>query len=188
MKIILGSKSPRRKEIMEMAGYQFDVVVSNADENVSANSIEDMSLAIAQKKCDAISKLYPNDLIITADTIVVIDGKVLEKPKDKEDARRMIHLIQGRMHFVYTSVCVKYKDKEKNFIEKTKVYVGEMTDQEIKEYINIQEPYDKAGAYAIQGVFGKYISKIDGDYYNVMGLPIYKLNKVIKDMVNKKGK
>lgn len=181
MKIILASKSPRRKEILASAGYNFDVKVSNADENVSASSITEMSLMISKRKCDAVFEENKDCVVISADTIVVINDKVLEKPKSIENCREMIKTLQDNVHEVYTSVIVKSVDKEVSFLEKTKVFVGKMTDEEIEEYINTSEPYDKAGGYAIQGIFGKYIKKIEGDYYNVMGLPIYKLNKVLKE-------
>jgi len=182
MKIILGSKSPRRKEILEMAGYNFDIVLKDVDEHVCASSIKEMSMKIAKKKCDAIFQDHQDDIVICADTIVVMDDIVLEKPKDKCDARRMIKAIQNNVHEVYTSLIVKTKNKEYDHLEQTKVYVGPMTDDEIEEYINMKEPYDKAGAYAIQGYFAKYIEKIDGDYYNVMGLPLYKLDKILKEI------
>ena len=181
MKIILASKSPRRKEILEMAGYSFEVKVSNADENVIADDIKEMSLMISKRKCDAVYNENQDAIIISADTIVVINNKVLEKPKSIDNCREMINMIQDNVHEVYTSVVVKSKDKEVSFLETTKVYVGKMTKEEIEEYINTTEPYDKAGGYAIQGIFGKYIEKIEGDYYNVMGLPIYRLNKVLKE-------
>lgn len=181
MKLILASKSPRRKEILEMAGYDFSVKVSNADENVKAKSVKQMSLMIAKRKCDAVFEENKDCVIISADTIVYINKKVLEKPKDKDDCREMIKLIQDNVHEVYTSVVVKSSEKEMSFLEKTKVFVSKMSDEEIEEYINTSEPYDKAGAYAIQGIFAKYVSKIEGDYYNVMGLPICRLNKVLKE-------
>lgn len=181
--LILGSKSPRRQEILKMCGYDFKVVVSNVDENVKAKSITEFSLKIAKKKCDAIFKEYPNDTIITADTIVVVDNQVLEKPENKDDARDMITTLQGRVHQVYTSVVVKKEDFEEEFLEVTNVYVSKMSTLEIEDYINSDEPYDKAGAYAIQGYFAKYIEKIEGDYYNVMGLPINKLSKIL-DKIN----
>ena len=182
--LILGSKSPRRYEIMKMAGYDFKVVVSDVCENVDSVSITDMSLKIAKKKCDAIFKNYQDDIIVSADTIVVIDGVVLGKPKDKCDARYMINTIKNRMHLVYTSVIVKTKYEEYAFTEETKVYVSSISDEEIEAYINTKEPYDKAGAYAIQGYFAKYIEKIEGDYYNVMGLPIHKLSKILDNIKN----
>lgn len=181
MKIILASKSPRRKEILEMAGYNFDIKVSNADENVKAKSVKKMSLMIAKRKCDAVFEENKDSIVISADTIVYINKNVLEKPKDKDDCREMIRMLQGKVHEVYTSVVVKSFEKEISFLEKTKVYVSNMSDEEIEEYVNTSEPYDKAGAYAIQGIFAKYIEKIEGDYYNVMGLPIYRLNKVLKE-------
>ena len=181
MKIILGSKSPRRKEILAMAGYVFDIKISDVDENVEAKDIKEMSYKIAKKKCDSIANDYPHDLVICADTIVVIEGKVLGKPRDKEEARKMIQTLQGKTHEVYTSVVLKKEDQEENFTEITKVRIGKLTDEEIEAYINTTEPYDKAGGYAIQGIFGKYVESIEGDYYNVMGLPIYRLNKIIQE-------
>lgn len=185
MKIILGSKSPRRKEILEMAGFDFEVLVSDVDENVSETKAEDKVIAIASRKANAIFDIVKNDMknkiIVCADTIVVTkNGEVLEKPKDKEDARRMISEIQGTLHYVYTAYVIKTKEKEVKGLEKTEVYVVKMSDEEIDEYVNMKEPYDKAGAYAIQGFFGKYISHINGDYYNVMGLPLCKICQEIK--------
>ena len=185
MKIILGSKSPRRKEILEMAGFDFKVLVSDVDENVSETKPEDKVIAIALRKANAIFDIVKDNMddkiIVCADTIVVTnDGEVLEKPKDKEDARRMISDIQGTFHYVYTAYVIKSKEKEVKGLEKTEVYVVKMSEDEIEEYINMKEPYDKAGAYAIQGFFGKYISHINGDYYNVMGLPLCKICQEIK--------
>lgn len=180
MRLVLGSKSPRRKEILENAGYKFEIVTSDVSEEVDASTIEEMSMKIVQKKADAIFKLRSNDLIVCADTIVVINGEVLGKPHTKEECIEMITKLQGNMHYVYTSVIVKSKNFEESFLEKTKVYISKMTKKEILDYANTTEPYDKAGGYAVQGIFAKYIRKINGDFYNVMGLPINKLNKILK--------
>lgn len=187
MKIILGSKSPRRKEILSMAGFDFEVMVSEADENVGEIDPAKKVLAIAARKAQAIYDNVKNDIgekvILCADTIVVTkNGEVLEKPKDKDDARRMINDISGTYHYVYTAYVIKSKDKEIKGLEKTEVNVIKLTNEEVEEYISMTEPYDKAGAYAIQGFFGKYISGINGDYYNVMGLPLCTICKELKKM------
>jgi len=183
MKIILGSKSPRRRELLSMLGYEFLVEVSDIDEHVSETDPQKNALAIARKKAQAIKQKYPNDLIICADTIVVCDGTIIGKPKDIDDARRIITKIQDNKHIVYTAVVCSYSDKKVEFVEGTKVYITKMTSEEIEEYINTSEPYDKSGGYAIQGIFGKYIEKIDGDFYNVVGLPICKLNRIIEKII-----
>lgn len=187
MRIILGSKSPRRKELLSMLGYQFIVKPSEVSEDVEENDAIKKVLAIAKKKADAIIKEYHDDLIICADTIVVCNNEIIGKPKDHEDAKRMITLLQGNSHFVYTAVVCNYKDNKRvEFVEETKVYITKMTDEEINEYITTNEPYDKAGGYGIQGVFGKFIERIEGDFYNVVGLPLCKLHKVLKELVNNK--
>jgi len=183
MRIILGSKSPRRKEILTNAGYKFEVVVSDVDENVSEEDIKKRVKLIAKKKGEAIFQFYQDDLVISADTIVIINDIALGKPRNKKEAYDMIKLLQGKMHQVYTAVWVKTKNKEVDFLTSTKVFITKMTDEEIDAYINTTEPYDKAGGYAIQGIFAKYIDSIDGDYYNVMGLPICKLNQVLKEFI-----
>jgi len=188
MKLILGSKSPRRKEILEMAGIDFEVLVSEADENVAEKTPDQKVLAIATKKAEAIQKaleqnqkLEDDTVILCADTIVVTkDFQVLEKPKDIDDARKMIQSIEGTSHFVFTAYVLKQNQKVIKGLEKTEVFVTKMTPEEVEEYIHMKEPYDKAGAYAIQGFFGKYISHINGDYYNVMGLPLCTINQLLK--------
>lgn len=182
MKLILGSKSPRRREILSMVGIDFEVVTKNVDEKVVAKDPKEKVKKIAMKKCNAIFDDYPDNVVLCADTIVLTEkGEVLEKPKDIDDARRMIEDISGTYHYVYTAFIIKSKDKEITHLEETKVFVTKMSKYEIEEYIHTTEPYDKAGAYAIQGLFGKYIEKIEGDYYNVMGLPINKVYECLKE-------
>ena len=179
--VILGSKSPRRKEILEFLGIDFKIYVPDVEEDVSKDiSPEEYVLRTATKKGIYTSDKFKTDTVICADTIVVLDNKILEKPSSKEDARMMINAISGRSHQVLTGVYL-YKDGNfETFVSKTLVYINKMTPQEIEEYINTKEPYDKAGAYAIQGIFAKYIEKIEGDYYNVMGLPLSEIYKRIK--------
>lgn len=179
MKIILGSQSPRRKELLELLGYEFTVISPNVDETVEYTTFPEMVQKIAFKKAHHISQTYKDELIICADTIVVCEDECFGKPKSKEDAYYMIKALSGKPHSVYTAVACIYQGKEYGFVEETKCYVTDMTEEEILDYISTSEPYDKAGAYGIQGIFAKYIEKIDGDYYNVMGLPICHLNKLI---------
>lgn len=182
MFLVLGSKSPRRKEILKQAGYKFQVNVSNVSEDVAEILPEEKVLAIAKKKGLDIFSRYnnPDVVVLSADTIVVVDNEILGKPKDIVDARRMIHLLAGKKHSVYTAVYIQSVFKNDSFVEKTEVEVSSMTDEEIESYIQTKEPYDKAGGYAIQGIFSKYIMGINGDYYNVMGLPIYHVHETLK--------
>lgn len=190
MYLILASKSPRRREILLNAGYNIKISASNVDEVVSEVNPEDKVLAIAKKKGLDVYQRFENDnqaIILSADTIVVIDNEILGKPNDKDDARNMISKLQGRTHNVYTAVYIKSKDYEDSFVEKTEVTVSNMTEEEIENYISSNEPYDKAGGYAIQGLFSQYINGINGDFYNVMGLPINKVKLVLSkyDLSNK---
>ena len=178
----LVSKSPRRKEILEMVGIEFEVTLAEVEENAEANTPSEYVQKVAMKKgIDAVEK-YPNDVILTADTIVVSNNTILEKPKNKEDAYQMIKQLQGNSHIVYTGVYIGCKNQNiyYNFFEATKVHVVPMSESEINQYISTKEPYHKAGAYAIQGIFGKYIERIEGDYFNVMGLPICSINEKLK--------
>lgn len=184
MKIILGSQSPRRKELLELLGYEFTVISPNVDEVVEYSNYVEMVEKIAIKKANFINLNHKEELIICADTIVVCNDQCFGKPKTKEEAYKMIQRISGKAHSVYTAVACIYKDSLYSFVEETKCYVTQMSDEEINEYISTKEPYDKAGGYGIQGIFAKYIEKIDGDYYNVMGLPICRLNKLIKEIKN----
>jgi len=183
MKIVLGSKSPRRFELMTLLGFDFVVDAVDIDENIEgALHAKDYVKKITLKKAIAIHKRHPNSMIICADTIVVSGENILEKPANKDDARNMIKVLSGNYHYVYTAVAVFYHKQRKTFIEKTKVYVDTMTLNEIESYIKTEEPYDKAGGYAIQGSFGKYIKKIEGDYYNVVGLPLNRLYRLITEI------
>lgn len=183
MYLVLASKSPRRRELLMNAGYSIRISPSNADEEVSEIYPEDKVLAIAKKKGLDVYEKFKNDreaVILSADTIVVINGEVLGKPKDKYEAREMITKLQGNSHYVFTAVYIKSQEYEDCFVEKTEVNVSSMTDSEIEQYIETKEPYDKAGGYGIQGIFSQYISSINGDYYNVMGLPINKVKQALK--------
>lgn len=186
--IILASGSPRRKELLEQAGYSFLVEVSDADENVEDMAPGAMVEELSLRKAQAVAALHEQDeqsyKIIGADTIVVLDGKVLGKPSDEEDAMNMLSALSGREHEVYTGVSLLTLQggkitKTQQFFECTKVVMREMSHQEIEAYIATGEPMDKAGAYGIQGRAAIFISGIHGDYYNVVGLPICHLTSIL---------
>lgn len=186
VKIVLGSKSTRRRELLELIGYDFYVDYVEIDESLNNYSdAYDYVQKVVRKKAEAISAKHKNEIVICADTIVVVDDIILGKPKDINAARDMINVINDKDHIVITGVFIKYKDIEVEFIEETSVFIDNISAEEIEEYINTDEPYDKAGGYAIQGLFAKHIKKINGDFYNVMGLPINRLNNEIKKIINK---
>ena len=179
IKIILASASPRRKELLTQIGVKFDVMVSDKETDIdSTDPIKACEKQAMQKALDIEEKAalkYKEDyIIIAADTIVSLEGSILGKPKDREDARLMLERISGKKHKVYTAVCVfnSRLKTHKSFVEETAVEVAELSKEDIDFYLSDDEAYDKAGAYAIQGLFSRYIVGIEGDYYNVMGLPV----------------
>lgn len=184
-KIILASGSPRRKEILSQLGVRFEVITSDCDENTDEKNPAELVKKLSRLKAEAVAKSVEGvSLIIGADTVVAREDEIFGKPKDKEDARRMINAISGSEHSVYTGVCILINDgdtKVINFAEESKVHVADMSEDEIERYISTAEPYDKAGSYAVQGLFAPYISGIDGDYYNIVGLPVARVYKELKD-------
>lgn len=187
-RVILGSASPRRRELLAQIGINFDVLVSGGEERYTSTEPEEIVKELAMAKAENVSAVLEEKescLVIGADTIVVLDGKILGKPKDEEDAFRMLKSLQGRAHQVYTGTALLDYDTEgtKNVIrhaERTEVFVHAMTDAEIRQYISTGEPMDKAGGYGIQGRFAAYIDRIEGDYYNVVGLPVAYLYQQLK--------
>lgn len=185
MKIILASASPRRRDILKNANIPFEVLVSDADENINEKNPEKFTLEIARRKAEAIKN--ESDIIIAADTAVACGGEIMGKPKDKDDAKRMLSLLSGRRHSVYTGVCVKKGSKCVLFCEKSDVYFKKITEKEIENYIESGEPFGKAGAYAIQGLGAVLISEISGDYLNIVGLPLSRLYSVLKEEFSFEG-
>ena len=183
--LVLASASPRRREILQNVGIPFavqaaDIVeVAKPDETPKA-----FAERLAQEKAKAVSQQRPDDWILSADTIVVVDNTILGKPRDPVDAVRMLRLLSGRQHQVITGVCLagrKISDVSSKFSvpgfvdvrsEITQVFVSDIRENEIREYVETAEPMDKAGAYAIQGRASRWISRIEGDYFNVVGLPV----------------
>lgn len=187
MKIILASKSPRRVALMELAKFDFEIVPSNYDEKIDNEyDIENTSKKLSYSKAKEIFDNTQGDrTIIGADTIVVKENKIFGKPKDRTDAIKMLRQLQGGMHTVYTSIAVliEYQEKYKEYNEiiKTDVYVKNMSDEEIIEYVDSEEPYDKAGAYGIQTSFSVFVEKIEGDYSSILGLPISRIYDILKE-------
>lgn len=182
-KIILASKSPRRRELLSVIFKNFDIEVSDADETMPDNlSPADCASEIAYRKlCDIKSK-FDDALIIAADTIVVLDNKILGKPKNEADAFNMLSSLSGRTHTVYTGVALSYKDKLIRFSEDTSVSFRPLSADTIRAYIETKEPMDKAGAYGIQNKGALFVEKIEGDYFNVVGLPICRLATEIEKL------
>lgn len=185
-RIVLASNSPRRKELLGGLGISFEVRTKKGiDETFPPGlSGENIALHISGKKADAYrNDMADDELIITADTIVYVDGEVLGKPKDKEDARRMFHLMSGREHQVITGVCIVTKQKTVQFASITDVTFAQLSDAEIDHYIDCYKPYDKAGAYGIQEWIGYVgITGIRGSYFNVVGLPVQKVYTALKSL------
>ena len=185
--IILASGSPRRKEILKQAGLKFKVIPSKKEEITSFTEPEKIVEELAFIKADDIKTQAPeNSIIIGADTIVCNQGAILGKPKNKPEAIQMLLNLQGHEHSVYTGVCIILKQgnqiKVRKFAELTRVKVASLSKEKIEEYCSTGEPMDKAGAYAIQGLFAKYIEGIVGDYYNVVGFPIARFWKEMEEL------
>lgn len=183
MDIILASKSPRRSELLTMLGLEFKVIPAKSEEKCSDDMAPgDMVMTIAAGKAREIAGQYPDSLVIGADTLVYLDGKAMGKPSDKADATRMLRKLSERVHQVYTGVAVICNGEEKTAFEKTDVEFRHLTEREIEWYIETGEPMDKAGAYGIQGRGAVFIPGIKGDYFNVMGLPLCRLWKMLPEL------
>ena len=188
-KIILASASPRRRELMAQAGYEFEIQVSHKEEAYTSETPDEIvkELALLKARDIAEQNKLSDLIIIGADTVVSYQGAILGKPKTKEDAFCMIRAFQGDKHQVYTGVAIlSYDDEGKetliNDAIKTDVYVNPMTDEEIWEYISADNVMDKAGSYGIQSGFAVHIEKIEGDYFNVVGLPISYIYQELKNL------
>jgi septum formation protein len=169
-KIILASGSPRRKELLHYITDEFTVVPSSLEETAYGTP-EQQTVKLAKDKAQDVASHYPDAVVIGADTLVAIDGNVLGKPKDKKEAAAMLRMLSGNTHTVYTGVAIVNGKEVITECVATEVEFGDMTDEEIADYIETGEPMDKAGAYGIQGYCGKFIKRIGGCYFNVMGLP-----------------
>lgn len=191
--IILASASPRRKELLEQIGIEFEICPAKGEEVITKTNPAEVVEELSRQKAEEVAVMLtaygkehqelmtPQDiLIIGADTVVAVDNQILGKPKDEEDARRMLRLLSGRAHEVYTGVTLFFIDQSGKmgahvFHEATKVFMKELSEQEIERYVATEECMDKAGSYAIQGKCAIYIDKIEGDYNNVVGLPVSRI-------------
>ena len=178
---ILASQSPRRRELLSMLGLEFEIITADIDETMDESlSVEDAVAEISRKKAEAVGKNNPGRLIVSADTIVTVEGKVLGKPHSEEEAKAMLQSLSGRSHTVMTAICL-YRDGEaKTQVEKTDVVFKRLSDEEIEAYIATGSPMDKAGAYGIQDLAAVFVEALQGDYYNVMGLPLCALVKQLR--------
>ena len=196
--IILASQSPRRKELLEQIGLEFEICPAKGEEIITKSVPEEVVMELSKQKAEEVAAMVssytqehkdittPSDiLVIGADTVVAYDGKILGKPVDEADAKRMLSMLSGNTHSVFTGVTLVFIDKsgragELVFFEKTDVKMHAMSELEIERYIATGEPMDKAGSYGIQGKCAIYIEKIDGDYNNVVGLPITRIYQELK--------
>lgn len=184
MNIILASKSPRRREILENTKVRFSIKESQIDEIIKANeSPKETVMRLAYEKALDVANNNKESLVIGADTIVVIDDQILGKPKNEEEAYNMIKLLSGKTHYVITGFALINLSLNKKVIdcEVSQVTFKELSDECIKDYINTKESLDKAGAYGIQGYGGLLVKNIQGDYFNIVGLPISKISDCLKD-------
>lgn len=195
MRIILASASPRRKELLRQIGLEFEIQVSQVEEVITQTQpgkvVEELSSQKARAVVDALDEEEYKEgvLVIGADTVVAADGEILGKPKDESEAVKMLHFLSGRSHEVFTGVTLFYKKQGreriiKSFHERTAVVFYPMGDDEIAEYVATRDCMDKAGAYGIQGFCARYIKGIEGDYNNVVGLPVGRLYQEAKEMLN----
>lgn len=186
LNVILASASPRRKELIKLIFEDFTVLPAECDETLPQGMKAQEAVEYLSKiKNDATKSIADEEsLIVSADTVVAVDDEILGKPVDKEDARRMISLLSGRVHQVYTGVTISKGCEFVTFSEKTDVEFLPLSEQEIEDYISTFEPYDKAGAYGIQGKASLLIKGINGDYFNVVGLPVARLNRELVTFLN----
>ncbi|MGI6097303.1 MAG: Maf family protein [Dethiobacteria bacterium] len=184
MKIILASASQRRAELLKQLGLKFTVVESGVPEEFTAGCPPDETAQIlALRKARSVAKNVLEGLVIAADTLVVCGGVILGKPGSAEEAARMLHRLSGTVHKVFTGValCDAASYKERSVVEETKVWMRPLTEEEIKAYVASDEPYDKAGGYGIQGKAAAFVERIDGCYFNVVGLPLSRLVLLMRE-------
>lgn len=185
LKLILASQSPRRQELLKLMDFEFRVVLKEVDESYPADlSPAEVAVYIATKKAEAFDEDITDEVVLTADTIVCVDGQILGKPESPEHAIEMLHMLSGKVHQVYTGVCLLHKGKYNKFYDVSEVFFRKLTDEEIRSYVAEYNPLDKAGSYGIQqriGLIG--IERINGSYTNVVGLPTEKVYQQLMRLV-----
>ena len=186
--LVLGSGSPRRKELLTGMGLHFEVRVSDVDESIDPHwPVMQVAERLAQRKAEALlTNATEKELVITADTVVHINGELLNKPANEEEALIMLHKLNGKTHEVFTGVCVATKDWNESFTDRTEVTFSAMSEMELKHYIRVYAPFDKAGSYGAQDFIGLVgIAKLEGSYFNVMGLPTHRLYSALRERFGK---
>ncbi len=179
--LVLASASSRRQELLRNAGIPFEVQPAHIPEDpLPGEQAKDCAERLAREKALAVARLRPRDIVLGADTVVVVNGQILGKPTDSSDAARMLRMLSGREHQVITGVCVVASGQSSVASETTKVTMSEIPEKEIADYVATGEPMDKAGAYAIQGIASRWIPRIEGDYSNVVGLPVALVYAMLK--------
>jgi septum formation protein len=183
MMLILASASPRRRELLTQAGFRFDVLPAHIDETRRPNEAPaDYVERLALEKAEAILALHPNATALGADTTVVLDGAILNKPVDRADAERMLRALSGRTHLVQTGVAVLTRDTRRSAVETTSVVFDTISESDLAHYLATGDSLDKAGAYGIQGYAARWITRIEGDFFNVVGLPIATTIRLLADL------
>lgn len=188
MRIVLASSSPRRHELMKLLNIPFEIIVKEVDETFNENDVYESSMQVSKRKAEAVFKDIDEDVIVIgSDTIVVKDNKIYGKPKDYNDAVNMLNTLQDSSHEVISSLCLLIRKNGVEYQEltydKCTVYVDKLSLDEINDWINNNDAYSKAGAYAIQESFGKHIIRTEGDYFSIVGLPVHKLYKLLKKYI-----
>lgn len=185
MNIILASASPRRRELLKMITDDFVAVSSDADETLPENiNPKEAAVYLSKIKAQSASEFYPESIVIGCDTTVILDDGILGKPASKSQCKAFIKMLSGRSHSVITGCTLICGEISKSFSVETEVFFRELSDDEIEQYISTEEPYDKAGGYAVQGKGALLIDKINGDYFNVVGLPVSRLNRELIKFIN----
>ena len=182
--LILASSSPRRRMLLAAVGARFQVIPADCDESgADALPPRERVAELARLKCAAVAAEHPDDVVLGADTLVLDeDGEVLGKPRDEADARRMLRALSGRSNIVYTGVCVIRGGETRTAVEESTVFFREMSDREIADYVATGEPMDKAGAYGVQERGALFVRRIEGDYFNVVGLPLVLTQKLLREV------
>jgi len=183
---ILASASPRRKELLKKIIPEFDIIPSNIDEHHFEEKSQPFEVAefLATKKTMDVFSSHPEDIVIGSDTVIVFNNKIYGKPIDKEDAKKMLESFSNNTHYVITGVCIASKNKTISFSSINEVTFYNLSNDEIEEYLSLDEYKDKAGSYAIQGEASLFIKKINGDYNSIVGLPISEINRILKNFFN----
>lgn len=183
-KVILASTSPRRKDLMSLLDIPFNIEAKEVDENFDESlSPAEVVQILAEKKARIIAEINPDSVVIGSDTVVVFENTIIGKPTSPENAIEILQKLSGRIHQVYTGVAILEGNRSEFFYESTDVKFYELTQNEIEWYISTNEPFDKAGAYGIQGYGSTLVEKIDGDYFTIVGLPVAKLKRKLKEFL-----